>query len=141
VIPQRWTFDHAEVNRIAREAFGVTHPVKLRRRTRRYDRRTGLYSVKRDQGGRCGWDPGTREHEVLLVNVPCVESMLRTLAHELEHAAQRDRMGARHFTGLERKRRGRFWNLYRADPEGWERLARAAEERWRELMPAVKVRA
>ena len=138
-----WRFDHAELNRIARDAWGVKAPVRLRRRSRRWDRRTGRPTVRRDAGGWASWRPELGEHHVLVVNTSCIESMLRTLAHELEHCAQAERMGPALFTGVDPSRRfpsGRYWTLYRADQEGWERLAQAAEERWRELLPAVKVR-
>ena len=137
-------FDHAELNRIARQHWGIRHPVVVRRRTRRWDRRTGLPSVRRDQGGRVAWRPELREHHVLLVNVPCVETMLRTLAHELAHCGQAERMGPDIFVGLHDERRfpGRRqrWCLYLTDEAGWESLARKDEGRWQELLPAVRLR-
>jgi hypothetical protein len=137
-----FSFDHAELNRLARDRWGIRHPVIVRRRTRRWV--DGRPSVRRDQGGRVAWRPELREHHVLLVNVPCVETMLRTLAHELAHCGQAERMGPSIFTGLSDDRRfpGRRqrWCLYLTDEAGFEKLAREDEERWEELLPAVRLK-
>lgn len=142
-----WRLDSAELNRIARR-WGIFNPVKVERRTRRYDRRTGLYTVRRNRAGRhVNWanPDGSRYHRIQLTNDPDLEYMLRTLAHELDHARQSEALGVFTFgwlySGFRPARLG-----FRGKPkcgvqqDGFEHHAELAEDRWQELLPAVRIR-
>lgn len=121
-----WRFDHTEVRQLARERWGLRWPVALERRSYTCYRQACHWVGRSDPD-----DHTTSVHHVRLYADPRVEELLRCLAHELEHGAQSERMGTRIFGG---------WgdNLYRFNPEGWEAGAHRAEERWRELLPAIR---
>lgn len=136
-------FNHAELNRIAREELGIEWPIRLIRRTRRYDARTGLYSVRRDTHGWTVWQ-ADRTHEVMLVNRP-LGLMLRTLAHELRHCWQSEQfISPRRWSDTYAAERSRELAYLRAAglPRpayigAFEEDARDAEDRWEELLPCV----
>lgn len=135
----------ADVERIARESWGVYWPVHVERRIRRYDRRTGFYTVR---AGRDGFHcpqrtDGAWWHRIQLTNAP-LEYMLQTLAHELEHARQCETVGPvtmawlyGHY-GAFAKRLGFRGRPNVRSGEAYERGAEAAEERWAELLPCIR---
>lgn len=146
-------FNHAEVNRLARERWGVAWPIRLERRTRKIDRRTGFFTVA---GGRDGRHTafstnrgGVRKswHEIQIVNHPSLQYMLATLAHELEHSRQNEALGISTmsllYSGFKpaRERLGwRSWGPRHRDHAGLEAAAIRAEDRWAELLPCVTQR-
>lgn len=139
-------FNHAELNRIAREAWGLRWPVNMKRRKRRYDHTTGLWSLS-GAGWHCShWRPttGERWHEIRVESVDDTEFMLRTLAHELEHARMNEVLGIQTHSylyngfGPSRRRLGWRRGPVPRQEESFERRAIAAEDRWRELLGCVR---
>jgi hypothetical protein len=112
-----WRLDHAMLDYLAHECWGIRWPVYVVRRP--YRRWHGWHTVVATRGG---W-----AHSIRFTGRGGVECALRTLAHELEHAAQAERLGV-----------SAFRHCYLTDSAGFERIAATAEERWRELLPAVK---
>lgn len=86
-----WRFNHAEVNRVAREKFGVLFPIELRVR-RRQVQPNGKHTVRLDTNGWHVWR-ADGVHEIMLCTgngtytFP-VTRVLWVLAHELHHAWQ-----------------------------------------------------
>lgn len=139
-------FDHAELNRLAHERWGLRWPVNFKRRKRRYDPKTGLWSLA--GGGWCcsHWRPetGERWHEIRVQSVPDVRFMLSTLAHELEHARMAEVMGIQTFSylysgfGPSARRLGWRRGPVMRQEEAFEAAARRAEARWEELLPCIR---
>lgn len=116
--------DHDGMNRIAREAWGLRWPVHLERR--RWLHRWGLHNPQRWVGEPRADGQHWRHCIRVRTNAPLHE-FLKTLAHELEHAAACERHGALAYSVM-----------YDADERGLERRCQAAEARWRELLPCVR---
>lgn len=124
-------FDHGEIAAAARD-WGIRAPVAVKRRRKHFDRRTGLYSMKRDALGWTKWNGRDERHEIRLDSGMVAQQMLETLAHELVHCAQREHYGDDHV----------FTHAYKIDPEHFENEAdRIAEDRWRELWPCLRFKA
>lgn len=113
-----WRLDHRKAGAIAAQAWGLRWPVRFQRR--RWKRWAGWHFTAMNT-----WRGPT--HIVRFDGTHGMECALRTIAHELEHAAQNERIGV-----------SAFRHCYLTDGPGFERLAGKAENRWRELLPAVK---
>lgn len=142
--------DWRKVQDIARRHWGVHWPIKGRRRTRRIDPRTGLATVRKNRAGRHAVR-GNREegyvHDIQLTNDWRLDEMLKTLAHELEHARQCESLGVDTMSMMYSNfgpAHARLGHTRRRDAvrheEGFEMHARLAEDRWELLLPATRRR-
>jgi hypothetical protein len=123
VTERAFRFNHDELNRIAREAWDLRYPIKLERR--KWTSWWGHHTLRR-----WVYPDGTHDreqHYICIRTTLSVRDALETVAHELEHSAQAERLGARAMEVC-----------YAADALGLERGAEAAEERWRELLPCIR---
>lgn len=119
-----WRLNHREATIIAIRDWGLRWPVVIERR--RWKAWHGWHVTEPaaylDDGSVLYY-----RHRIRFNGNGTVEYALRTLAHELTHAAQAERLGV-----------SAFRHCYLTDSAGFERIAAESEERWRELLPAVK---
>lgn len=128
-----WRFDREAMDLLARERWQLSWPVRIVRK--RYRTWAGWHTVHTTWGEYCRtrYPNGsktvevTRWHTIAVDGSHGIEVALRTLAHELEHAAQAERLGVQ-----------TFQRIYLDNEAGFEYHAAKAENRWRELLPAVK---
>lgn len=121
-----WRLNYAVLNEIAAEAWDLRWPVEWMRRHYLGVIRWAGHTVAYQEAFPSG-QILLRTHRIRFPGNMGHTFALKCIAHELEHAAQNERVGI--FT---------FEYLYLTDKAGYERMAGEAEKRWRELLPAVR---
>ena len=82
-----YRLNHSAIRELARE-WGIAEPLRVRRVKRRWDPRTGFYSMRADlDGDHTFWALGERaEHRIRLDGGNTPQRVAYVLAHELGHA-------------------------------------------------------